>query len=83
MKLASKESGMSYALISGIQRIKLSGAEKRAFARWSNTYSKSAALLYDPPIFIKVNGFMSAILPPNKPPKNSFLKQICRQNDTI
>ena len=33
-------------LISGIQKIKLSGAEKRAFARWSNTYSKSAALLY-------------------------------------
>ncbi len=55
MELASKESGMSYALISGIQKIKLSGAEKRAFARWSNTYSKSAALLYDPPMFIKVN----------------------------
>ena len=62
MKLASKESGMSYALISGIQKIKLSGAEKRAFARWSNTYSKSAALLYDPPVFIKVNSvFTTAI----------------------
>ena len=62
MELASKESGMSYALISGIQKIKLSGAEKRAFARWSNTYSKSAALLYDPPMFIKVNSvFTTAI----------------------
>lgn len=55
MELASKESGMSYALISGIQKIKLSGAEKRAFARWSKAYSASAKLLYDPPTFLKVN----------------------------
>lgn len=62
MKFASKESGMSYALISGIQKIKLSGAEKRAFARWGNAYSKSAALLYDPPMFLKVNAvFTTAI----------------------
>ena len=55
MILASKESGMSYALITGIQKIKLSGAEKRAFARWSRAYSDSARLLYDPPTFLKVN----------------------------
>ena len=62
MEYASKESGMSYALISGIQKIKLAGAEKRAFARWGNTYSKSAALLYDPPMFLKVNSvFTTAI----------------------
>ncbi|MBR7007100.1 MAG: NHLP family bacteriocin export ABC transporter permease/ATPase subunit, partial [Ruminococcus sp.] len=62
MELATKESGMSYALISGIQKIKLSGAEKRAFARWGNAYSSSAKLLYDPPTFIKVNGvFTKAI----------------------
>lgn len=55
MNLASKESGMSYALISGIQKIKLSGAEKRAFARWGKAYTDSAKLLYDPPMFIKIN----------------------------
>ena len=55
MELASKESGMSYALISGIQKIKLSGAEKRAFARWGRAYSESVRLLYDPPTFLKVN----------------------------
>ncbi|MGN0597544.1 MAG: NHLP bacteriocin export ABC transporter permease/ATPase subunit [Ruminiclostridium sp.] len=55
MELASKESGMSYALISGIQKIKLSGAEKRAFARWGDMYSKGAKLLYDPPVLLKVN----------------------------
>jgi ABC-type bacteriocin/lantibiotic exporter with double-glycine peptidase domain len=59
MELASKESGMSYALISGIQKIKLSGAEKRAFARWGKTYSDSARLLYDPPTFLKVNSVLT------------------------
>ena len=34
MLMASKESGMSYQLISGIQKIRLTGAERRAFARW-------------------------------------------------
>ena len=54
MELASKESGMSYQLISGIQKIKLSGAEKRAFARWGRLYSNVAKKLYDPPMFLKV-----------------------------
>ena len=55
MELASKESGMSFALISGIQKIKLAGAEKRAFSKWSSIYSDSAKLLYDPPVLLKVN----------------------------
>jgi NHLM bacteriocin system ABC transporter ATP-binding protein len=59
MELASKESGMSYALISGIQKIKLSGAEKRAFARWGKAYCDSARLLYDPPTFLKVNSVLT------------------------
>lgn len=53
MELSVKEGGMSYALISGVQKIKLSGAEKRAFARWGNLYAKKARLMYDPPVLIK------------------------------
>lgn len=59
MELSAKESGMQYAMISGIQKIKLSGAEKRAFARWANLYAKGAALTYNPPMFIKINGVIS------------------------
>ncbi len=55
MELGSKESGMSYQLISGVQKIRLSGAEKRAFARWGRLYSKSAELSYNPPTFLKVS----------------------------
>ncbi|MCI8371548.1 MAG: NHLP bacteriocin export ABC transporter permease/ATPase subunit [Lachnospiraceae bacterium] len=54
MELASKESGMSYALISGVQKIKLAGAEKRAFARWGSLYAKQAKLIYNPPVFLKI-----------------------------
>ncbi len=54
MELANKESGLSYQLISGIQKIKLSGAEKRAFARWGKLYADEAKLLYNPPMYLKV-----------------------------
>lgn len=59
MELSAKESGMSYALISGIQKIKLAGAEKRAFARWGNLYAQNARLTYNPPAFIKLNSVIS------------------------
>ncbi len=62
MEYATRESGMSYAMISGIQKIKLSGAEKRAFARWGRTYSKSAQLLYDPPLLLKVNPAITVVI---------------------
>ena len=62
MELSSKERGMSYALISGVQKIKLSGAEKRAFARWGNLYAEEARLAYDPPMFLKINGVISSAI---------------------
>ena len=59
MELASKERGLSYALISGVQKIKLSGAEKRAFARWGRLYAEEAELLYNPPTFLKVGAALN------------------------
>lgn len=53
MQLAAKESGMSYSLLSGIQKIRVSGSEKRAFAKWAGLYAKEAAYVYDPPAIIK------------------------------
>ncbi|MCR4901514.1 MAG: ATP-binding cassette domain-containing protein [Butyrivibrio sp.] len=50
-----KESGLSYSIISGIQKIKLSGSEKRAFALWANEYSDKARLMYNPPLFVKID----------------------------
>ena len=59
MKLESKESGITHAMINGIQKVRLSGAEQRAFARWANVYSQSAALTYNPPIFLRVSAVIS------------------------
>ena len=55
MNLEAKESGMSYSLINGIQKVRLSGSEKRVFARWGRLYAKSARLEYNPPVFLKIN----------------------------
>lgn len=59
MELSSNESGMTYAMISGIQKIKLAGAEKRAFARWATLYARGAKMRYDPPMFLKINSVIS------------------------
>lgn len=44
MEIAAKEKGMVYSIITGIQKIKLCGAEKRAFARWGKLYSEELGL---------------------------------------
>ena len=59
MDLGAKESGMSYSLITGVQKIKLAGAEKRMFAKWMDLYAKEAELAYNPPMFLKINGVIS------------------------
>ena len=59
MEIASKEAGMNYAMINGIKKIKLAGAEKLMFARWSNLYAENARLNYNPPFFVKYNGVIS------------------------
>ena len=55
MKLSAQEQGMSYAVMNGIQKIRLSGSEKRVFARWGRLYAKGAQLEYNPPLFLKIN----------------------------
>ena len=62
MEHGAKESGMTYAMISGVQKIKLAGAEKRFFARWLNLYSDGAELIYAPPTFIKINSVITTAI---------------------
>ena len=59
MEHAAKESGLSYGLITGVQKIRLSGSEKRVFAKWLDVYSEDAELMYNPPLFIKINPVIS------------------------
>ena len=45
---SSRLSGMEYNMIAGIQKLKLTGSEKRAFTRWLNHYTDTSQLLYNP-----------------------------------
>ena len=51
----ARERGIAYSIITGIQKIKLAGAEKRAFYKWASEYRKEAAYTYDPPLFMQIS----------------------------
>lgn len=55
LEAQAKESGLCYSLISGIQKIKLAGAEKRAFSKWGELYARVSDLTYNKPFFLKSN----------------------------
>lgn len=59
---AGKESGMVYALLGGVAKIKNAGAEKRAFARWSKQYTNSARYLYQPPMLLRLSGTITTAI---------------------
>jgi ABC-type bacteriocin/lantibiotic exporter with double-glycine peptidase domain len=63
MAAQSKVYGLVFALFSGVQKIKLAGAEKRAFAKWAHAYAGAAKLEFDPPLLIKLNSVVSVLLP--------------------
>ena len=45
---ANSLSGLEYNMVAGIQKLKLTGSEKRAFTRWLNKYTDASRLLYNP-----------------------------------
>lgn len=70
MEFSVRESGMSISLISGIQKIRLSGSEKRAFAKWAEIFSQQTKLTYNPSIFLKLNGGVSIVTSKKQKRKN-------------
>jgi NHLM bacteriocin system ABC transporter ATP-binding protein len=62
MALNAKQSGLVFSLISGVQKIKLAGAERRAFAKWAKLYQEVARLQYNPPAMIKLNTVISTAI---------------------
>ena len=62
MEEGAKDHGLSYALISGVQKIKLAGAEKRAFAKWGRSYAEVAELSYNPPLLLRANGAITTAI---------------------
>lgn len=62
METSAKTSGLTYSTITGIQKIKLAGAEKRMFSRWAKQYAAEAQLEYNPPVFLKISGTVNLAL---------------------
>ena len=59
MLISSKGNGMTYSLITGIQKIKLAGAEKRAFTRWAKHYNEEIKHSYGKPVYMTISGTIS------------------------
>ena len=53
METFAKLSGEVTALLGGIQKIKLAGAEDRAFAKWAHGYSEYARAAYNRPTILR------------------------------
>ena len=62
MEELSKENGLVFALINGIAKIKNTGSEKRAFAKWAKQYTKAASYHYNPPVFLKMNSVITSAI---------------------
>jgi NHLM bacteriocin system ABC transporter ATP-binding protein len=62
MKLSAKISGLVFGLFNGLQKVKLAGAEKRAFAKWAAQYKETGRLTFSPPLFLRLNGAITGAL---------------------
>lgn len=62
LTLSSKEAGVTYEVINGIQKIRLTGSEKRVFAKWANAYSKAAKIKYNPPLILRMSTAITLLI---------------------
>ena len=62
MAVSAKLNGLVFALFTGIQKIKLSGAEKRGFAKWAEVYKNQAKITYAPPWLLRYASVINALL---------------------
>ncbi len=61
-KVQAEEDGISYELISGVQKIKIANAEKRAFSRWGKYYNAWLNETYNPHPLLKYNSLFALLL---------------------
>jgi len=59
MEISVSNSGVGIEILSGVQKIKMSGSEKRIFAKYTKTFANQSRVAYNPPFFIKYNGLIA------------------------
>ena len=62
MEADNKLSGLTPALLHGIQKIKLAGAESRSFAHWANSYATASAATYHRPSLLLASGSLIPLI---------------------
>lgn len=62
LELEPKLQSLTYAIFGGIQKIKVTGSEKRAFAKWADIFSEVEKFTYSPPMLIRINSIISLIV---------------------
>ena len=55
MKLNAQVNAAEFAVVGGVQKIKLAGAEKRAFAKWAKPFAARSEIDYNPPLLLKLS----------------------------
>ena len=62
IKVSAKLTALIFDLMNGVQKIKLTGSEKRAFTRWLQVYRENAQLEFNPPFILKISGALMVLL---------------------
>ncbi|MDR2394678.1 MAG: ATP-binding cassette domain-containing protein [Treponema sp.] len=62
IKNTAATNGLIFQLFKGIQKIKLMGAETRAFAQWARKYGKIAQIDFNPPFIIQAGAAITSLI---------------------
>ena len=62
LNASAELSGLTYSILSGIQKIKITNSEKRIFSRWAAKYKAASNFIYNPPSILKYSSLISAII---------------------
>ena len=62
MEISAQERGLTYALMGGVEKIRLSGAENRVFTKWLDLYTRGADLKFNPPVLVKFQKVFNAAI---------------------
>lgn len=59
LRKSSRLTGLVFGIFSGIQKVKLAGAEIRIFKKWTDYYKESATIEAHPPLLLRLNVALS------------------------
>lgn len=62
MTINARLNGLTFASFSGVQKIKLAGAERRVFAKWADAYKQQADISYNPPLLVKIQPMAASVV---------------------